>query len=311
MAEKVNSNRSFVYRYCSDTLYRMKKYKLSYLFILPFMLIFIAFTLAPVLIAIYYSFTKFNILQPPVFVGVENYKQLFIHDPLFFTAVKNTILFAAVTGPVGYLLCLMLAWFLNDFNSKFRALLTLLFYAPTLANIYYVWQLIFNSDAYGLLNSYLLKLGLISGAKEWLTDVKYIIPVLIFILLWSSLGTSFLVLIAGFQNVDRTLYEAAAVDGIRNRWQELWFITLPYIRPQLMFAAVMSVTGSFSIGYTIDVLCGNPSTNYTAWTIMNHLNDYGGIRMDMGYACTIATFLFVIMLTTNRFFQNLLAKVGQ
>jgi len=294
-----------------NTIFRMKKYRFSYLFILPFLLIFITFTLVPVIIAISYSLTKFNMLQPPTFIWFENYRQLFLFDPLFLTAIKNTFLFAVITGPASYFLCLVLAWFLNDFSSKFRSILTLLFYAPTLANVFFVWQLIFNSDAYGLLNSYLLKLGVIAQPVQWLTDVRYIIPVLIFILLWASLGTSFLVLIAGFQNVDRTLYEAAAVDGVKNRWQELWFITLPYMRPQLRFAAVMSITGSFGIGPTIDILCGNPSTNYVAWTIMNHLNDYGGVRMEMGYACTIAAFLFIVMVSVNKFFQNLLSKVGQ
>ena len=146
---------------------------------------------------------------------------------------------------------------------------------------------------------------------SWLTDENYLVGTVIFILLWASLGTSFLVLIAGFQNVDRTLYEAAAVDGIRNRWQELWYITLPYIRPQLLFAAVTSITGAFNIGPAIDILCGNPSTNYVAWTVMNHLNDYGGTRMEMGYACSIAVILFVIMISANQFFQRLLGKVGQ
>lgn len=294
----------------SLTWRRMVKYKNGYLFILPFMAIFGVFTLAPVLMAVFYSFTSFNALQPPQFVLLENYVKL-LKDPLFLTSLKNTLLFAVITGPVGYLLSLLLAWFLSDFSARIRSLLTLLFYAPTLANIYYVWQLIFSSDAYGFLNAYLVKLGILTQPVSWLTDPNYLVGTVIFILLWSSLGTSFLVLIAGFLNVDRTLYEAAAVDGIHNRWQELWYITLPYIRPQMLFAAVTSITASFGIGTAIDILCGNPSTNYAAWTIMHHLNDSANIRMEMGYACTIATFLFVLMVLANRFFQKLISKVGQ
>ena len=289
---------------------RIKKYRLSYAFIAPFMLIFLTFTFAPVLISLVYSFTSFNILEDPQFILLDNYRRLLTQDPLFFKAFKNTLVLAAITGPISYMLCLILAWFLNDFGPKVRSGLTLLFYAPTLANIYFVWQLIFSGDAQGLFNAYLLKLGMISEPIQWLTDEKFIMPVLIFVLLWSSLGTSFLVLIAGFQNVDSSLYEAAAVDGIHNRWQELWYITLPYMKPQLMFAAVTSITGAFSIAGAIDILCGSPSTNYVAWTIMNHLNDYGGIRMEMGYACTIAVALFAIMVVTNQFFQKLLGKVG-
>lgn len=289
---------------------QMKKYRLSYVFIAPFMLIFLMFTFAPVVISLFYSLTDFNILEAPEFVGWSNYQRLLTQDPLFFNALKNTLLLAAITGPVSYMMCLILAWFLNDFGPKVRSILTLLFYAPTLANVYFVWQLIFSGDSQGLLNAWLLKLGILSEPIKWLTDENYIIPVLIVVLLWSSLGTSFLVLIAGFQNVDKSLYEAGAVDGIRNRWQELWYITLPYMKPQLMFAAVTSITGAFGIAGVIDILCGNPSTNYSAWTIMNHLNDYGGTRMEMGYACSIAVILFIIMLVANQFFQRLLSKVG-
>lgn len=290
---------------------RMWKYRISYLFVAPFLLIFLIFTFTPVLVSLFYSLTTFNILEPPVFIGIGNYQRLFTQDPLFFDALKNTVVLAAITGPVSYIMCLMLAWFLNDFSSKFRSVLTLLFYAPTLANIYFVWQLIFSGDAQGLLNAWLLKLGLLAEPIQWLTDENYIMPVLIFVLLWSSLGTSFLVLIAGFQNVDKSLFEAGAVDGIRNRWQELWYITLPYMKPQLMFAAVSSITGSFGIAGAIDILCGNPSTNYVAWTIMNHLNDYGGTRMEMGYACAIAVLLFLIMVVSNVFIQRMLSKVGE
>ena len=290
---------------------RIRKYRISYMFIAPFLLIFTVFTFAPVLISLFYSLTDFNILESPKFVGWANYEQLLARDPLFFTALKNTLVLAAITGPVSYLMCLLLAWFLNDFNAKLRSVLTLLFYAPTLANVYFVWQLIFSNDSQGLLNAWLLSAGIISEPYKWLTDEKYILPVLIIVLLWSSLGTSFLVMIAGFQNVDRTLHEAGAVDGIRNRWQELWYITLPYMKPQLMFAAVNSITGAFGIAGVIDTLCGNPSTNYVAWTVMNHLNDYGGTRMEMGYACSIAVVLFGIMIAANRLFQHFLSKVGQ
>ena len=290
---------------------RVLKYKHGYFFALPFTLIFVVFTLIPVLMAVFYSFTSFNALQPAKWIWLENYRQLILKDSLFLTSFKNTLLFAAITGPVGYLLSLLLAWFLNDFSPGVRSVLTLLFYAPTLANIYYVWQLIFSSDAYGILNSYLMKVGILTSPVAWLTDEKYIVGTLIFILLWSSLGTSFLVLIAGFQNVDRTLFEAAAVDGIRNRWQELWYVTLPVMRPQLLFGAVMSITSSFGVGAVITTLCGFPSTDYAAHTLVHHLEDYGTIRFQMGYACAIATILFLIMVTLNILVQKLIAKVGE
>ena len=288
----------------------MRCYYASYILMAPFLLIFLTFTVVPVIIAIFYSFTQFNMIQSPIWVGLTNYKNLILHDSLFLQSVKNTFLFASITGPLSYLTCLALAWFVNELQPKVRALVTLLFYAPSLASIFFIWQLIFSGDSNGYLNAYLLKLGLLSSPVQWLTDTDYLVQVVIFILLWGSIGNSFLAFIAGLQNVDASLYEAGAVDGITNRWQELWYITLPSIRGMLMFGAILSITGSFSIGPTITQLCGNPSTDYKAWTLMNHLTDYGTVRFEMGYACSIATVLFIVMVGLNKLIQRLLAKVG-
>lgn len=293
------------------TLKQMKKYKASYGFVTPFLLIFVVFTVVPVIMAMGLSFTDFNVLQKANFVGFSNYKNLFLKDPLFLIALKNTMLFATITGPISYLLSLWLAWFINDFNPRIRSVLTLLFYAPTLANVYMVWQLIFSGDANGFLNAWLMKIGILMEPIQWLTDKKYMIPVLLFVILWGSLGTAFLTFIAGFQTVNTSLYEAAAVDGIRNRWQELWYVTLPVMRPQLLFGAVMSITSSFGVGSVITTLCGFPSTDYAAHTLMHHLEDYGNIRFQMGYACAIATILFVIMVVINLLIQKFIAKVGE
>lgn len=290
--------------------YRIKTHKISYLFVAPFTLIFFTFTVIPVVIAIILSFSNFNMVSVPRFVGFENYKRMFLLDDLFSDAFKNTLLLAAITGPVSYLLSLMLAWFVSDLSPKFRAALTALFYAPTLANVYMVWQLIFSGDSNGFLNAYLIKFGIITMPKQWLTDSETLLPVLIFILLITSMGTGFLTLVAGFSNMDRTMFEAAAVDGIKNRWQELWYITLPMLKPQLLISSVLTITNSFGIGAAIDVLCGNPSTDYKAWTLMNHLNDMGSVRMEMGYACSIAVFLFGFMVVANAFIQKLISKVG-
>lgn len=286
-------------------------YRASYVLMAPFLIIFILFTVIPVVIAIFCSFTQFNMLEPPQWIGIDNYKTLFLHDSLFLKAIQNTFILAGITGPFGYFMSLALAWFVSDLGPKTRAFLTLLFYSPSLANVYFIWQLIFSGDSHGFLNAYLLKLGLISSPIQWFTDTKYLVTTTIIVILWSSMGTGFLAFVAGFQTIDRSLYEAGAVDGVKNRWQELWFITLPTMRGQMMFGAVMSITGSFGIGGTIDALCGNPSTDYKAWTIMNHLADYGGVRFEMGYACAIATLLFLLMISLNKIVQKLLAKVGE
>ena len=289
----------------------INKNKTLYLFMLPFALIFAAFVFIPVVISVYYSFTSFNVLEVPKWTGIDNYVRLFLYDRVFLIAIKNTFLFAAITGPVGYILCFLFAWLLNEMTPKLRAVLTLFFYAPSLTNIYVIWKVIFSGDTYGLINAYLLKFGVISEPVLWLSNPDYMKTIIIIVALWSSLGTSFLAFIAGFGTVDRGLYEAAAIDGIKNRGQELWYVTLPVMRPQLLFAAVLSIAGSFGIGSIITNLVGSPSTDYAAHTIMNHLDDFGSVRFEMGYACTIATILFLIMVFSNKLVQKLLFKIGK
>jgi multiple sugar transport system permease protein len=290
-----------------------KRYKVSYAFMAPFSLVFLTFTVIPVVVAIYYSFTYYNVLQPPVFIGWQNYQRLFFGDDIFLIAVKNTFLFAVITGPLSYALCFVVAWLVNELSPKMRSIMTLLFYAPALAGgiSLTVWQYIFSPDQYGYLNSFLMSIGWNSGPTQWLVNASTMKGSIVVIILWMSLSVSFLTFIAGFQSLDRSLFEAGAVDGIKNRYQELWFITLPSMKGQLLFAAVMSITSSFGIGDIVTRLCGFPSSNYEAHTIINHLQDYGNIRFDMGYASAIASLLFAIMVLSNKVIQKLLSKVGK
>ncbi len=288
-----------------------KKHKMHYLFLLPYFLIFFTFTVLPVVISIYLSFTYFNMLEAPRFMGLRNYFRLFLEDKVFIQAIENTIVFAVITGPLSYLISLFMAWLINDRGRGSRVFFTVLFYAPSLAGgLVSIMKLIFSGDTYGILNSTLMRWGLTTAPILWLQDVDYINTIVIGVVLWGSLGTQFLSFIAGLQGVDRTYYEAGAIDGVRNRWQELWFITLPLMKPQLVFGAVLSITASFGIGSIINDLVGYPSPQYVAHTIVLHLQDYGGIRFEMGYASAIATLLFFIMIVSNKAIQKLLGKVG-
>ena len=290
----------------------MKASKHSYILLAPYMILFMLFTVLPVLISIVLSFTYFNMLEFPRFVGWDNYTRLFLEDDIFLTAMKNTLLFAAVTGPVSYLACFIFAWIINELSPKMRAFMTLVFYAPSISgNVYFIWLIIFSGDRYGIVNGFLIKLGLILEPIQWLKTESYIMPIILLVQLWLSLGTGFLAFIAGLQTVDKTLYEAGAVDGIRNRWQELWFITLPSMRPQLMFGAVIQLTTSFAVADVSIALAGFPSVNYAAETIVTHLIDYGTTRFEMGFASAIATVLFVLMVGTNLIVKKLLHKVGE
>ena len=272
------------------------KYREDYLFMLPYLLIFAIFTVFPVLVAMFFSLTRFDIVQLPHFTGLKNYFRLFIEDSLFPLALKNTLLLAVITGPGGFFLSLLLAWVLNEFDDRLRAVLTMLCYAPTLSGgAYMIWNIIYSGDSYGFLNGILINLGIIYSPIQWLTDSKYMMISAIIVILWMSFGSGFLSMIAGFKNVDRTQYEAAAVDGIKNRYQELWYITLPSMKPQLMFSAVMSITSSFGMGDIITAIYGFPSSNYALYTLVHMLQDYGNTRFEMGYASAIATVLFLIM----------------
>ncbi|MNC05050.1 Lactose transport system permease protein LacF [compost metagenome] len=290
----------------------MKKSKHYYLLMSPYMIIFFTFTVLPVVFSLVLSFFYFNMLEFPRFVGWQNYSRLFLNDDVFMIALKNTLLFAVITGPVSYIACFIFAWIINELSPKVRAVMTLVFYAPSISgNVFFIWLIVFSGDSYGYLNGFLMKAGFILEPIQWLTNESYILPIIMIVQLWLSLGTSFLAFIAGLQNIDKTLVEAGAMDGIRNRWQELWFITLPSMRPQLMFGAVMQITSSFAVAEVSTALVGFPSVNYAGHTIVTHLMDYGTIRFEMGYASAIATFLFLLMVGSNKLTQKLLRRVGE
>jgi ABC-type sugar transport systems, permease components len=294
------------------TLKEMKRNWVAYVMIAPFMLVFTIFTVAPVLLSLVLSFTTFNLLEFPDFIFMDNYIRLFLDDDIFITAVQNTLIFAAITGPVSYLLSFMIAWFINELEPKIRAFVTLIFYAPNISGAaYFIFQIAFHGDSYGYVNGMLIYLSLISEPIQFFQNATYVMPLCIVVALWTSLGAGFLSFIAGLQVVDRSLYEAGAVDGVKNRWQELWYITLPSMRPQLMFGAVMAITGSFGFGGIVTALAGFPSVDYSAHTIMHHLEDYGGQRFEVGYASAIATLLFLMMIGANMLVKKLLSKVGQ
>lgn len=282
----------------------------AYIFMLPFLVCFLFFTVIPVFSSLGLSLTYFNVMEAPRWIGLENYMKLFLDDSLFVRALANTLVLSVVTGPVGFILCFSMAWIMNEFSPKVRAVLTLMLYVPSLGGAAGIWTIIFSGDRYGLLNSFLLSLELIDEPLQWLTDSTYMMGTAIAVILWGSLGTSFLSFVAGFQNMDTKLYEAAAIDGIRNRWQELWYITLPAMKPQMLFGAVMSITTSFGIGDVITGLFGYPTTDYALHTLVHHLSDYGGMRFEMGYASAIATILFAIMIIANEVVQKLLQKLG-
>lgn len=290
----------------------IRKNKFCYLYLAPFFILFGIFVIAPVVMAIILSFTSYNLTQPPQFVGIANYTALFFSDTVFTKSTVNTLTMAIVVGPFSYIGALILAWALNELSPKLRTALVFFIYAPSISgNAFIIWQLLFSGDQFGYINSLLLNWGLISEPIYFLFDTKYMMTVVIIVTMWMSMGTQFLSFVAGLQGLDHALFESGCIDGIRNRWQELWFITLPQLKPQLMFGAVMSITGAFTVGNVGAMLCGNPSTEYAVHTLVNHMTDYATVKYEFGYACAIATLLFLAMIVCNELIKLLLKNVGR
>lgn len=280
--------------------------------LVPFLILFFLFTVLPVLASMCLSFFKYDVITGVEWYGIKNYIYLFFEDEIFPVALKNTLLFAVITGPIGFFLSFILAWFINEFNPKLRSILSFLFYSPALmGNAFLIWQVMFSGDSYGYINSFLLSIGIIDNSIQWLKSPDYALAIIMFVQIWMSMGVSFLANIAGLQNVDEEMYEAGAIDGIKNRWYELWYITLPSMKNILMFSIVMQISSSFSVGQICMTLAGFPSVNYSAETIVTHLMDLGTMRYEMGSACALSFILFVIMFLTRVVIGNVIKSVGR
>ena len=265
--------------------------------LLPFLILFLVFTIIPIGYSMVMSFFDYDVVNTPTFSGLNNYMKMFINDYEFPIAVGNTLKFALVTGPISFALAFLLAWMINEFGPKTRSVLSFLFYSPALVgNGYFIWQIMFSGDSYGYVNSLLLSMGLITDPIQWFRDPNYAFTIVMIVQLWMSMGISFLANIAGLNNVDEAMYEAGAIDGIRNRWAELWFITIPSMKSILLFSAVMQVQATFSISSVATTLTGFPSVNHSTETILTHITDVGTIRFDMGYASALSVFLFAMMM---------------
>ena len=278
----------------------------------PFLILFFIVTVLPIFISIFLSFCSYDTLSSAKFIGLDNFLRMFVTDDMFGTVAINTIVFAVITAPAGFLLSYVLAWLICEFNPVVRSFLSFLFYAPALVgNAYFIWQTAFSADAYGYVNSLLMSIGLLSEPVQWLKEPDYIVPIVIAVTLWASMGVSFLADIAGLQSINPSLFEAGAIDGIRNRWQELWYITLPSMKEILLFGAVMQIASSFSIGPIITTMCEYPTVNNCADTIVMYLTDVAHQRMEMGYACAVSVFLFALMAIFRILVGKLLDKTGK
>lgn len=283
-----------------------------FLLLLPFLAFFLLFTVIPIVSSVVLSTFEYDMLNPPSFVGISNYLHMFVSDDVFPTAVKNTLVFAVITGPLGFVLSFVLAWMLCEFSPKVRSVTSFLFYSPALmGNVYFIWQILFSGDSYGYINNLLLSLGLITEPIQWFKDPAYVMTLIIIVQLWMSMGITFLTNISALQNIDPSLYEAGAIDGVKNRWAEVWYITLPSMKSIILFGCVMQIQSAFSVGAICIQLAGFPSVGYSAETLVTLLTDVGTVRYEMGYACAISVFLFTIMAVTRLIIIKLINTFGK
>ena len=291
---------------------KISKYLYMKLMLAPFLIFFVLFTVIPIFSSIVLSFFEYDIVGRIRFIGLDNYTFILLKDEVFGVALKNTLIFAVITGPAGFALSFVLAWFINEFSPIVRSVLSFLCYSPALmGNAYFIWQVLFSGDSYGYINSMLMSLNLITEPIQWLKNPNYTLTIVIIVQLWMSMGVSFLANIAGLQNVNPELYEAGAIDGIKNRWFELWYITLPYMKNILLFSAVMQIASAFSVGQICITLTGHPSVNYSTETIITHLIDMGTVRYEMGVAAAISVVLFLLMTCSRIIIGKIIDSVGR
>ena len=271
-----------------------------YLFLAPYLILFLIFIIIPTIMAVGLSFTNYNAVQAPQFVGLTNYINLLTQDTIFLQYVlPNTILFSVIVGPLGYLLAFFLAWSLSQLTRVPRTILALIIYSPSMTMgvaMTVMWRVVFLGDQSGIANYVLTQLGVITEPIVWMLNTQYILPIVIIVALWSSMGVGFLAMLAGLLNINAELYEAGAIDGIKNRIQEVFYITIPSMKPQMLFGAVMSIVGAFQAGNIGVMLTGsNPTPGYAAQLMVNHIDDYGFTRYEMGYAAAVSVALLALI----------------
>ena len=278
---------------------QMKRNWIAYALIAPFMICFCIFIVGPVLAATVLAFTSYDSIQPPVFTGLDNFVKMLTKDVVLMKyVIPNTLVFAVVVGPIGYALQFGLAWMINKAPRTLKKPYIMAIYAPSIAGgvlISVVWQVFFSSDRLGYLNDFLLNMGLINTPVAWTQDKNWLLPIMMIVTLWSSMGVGFLSLFAGMQNVDEQLYEAGKIDGITSPLLELFYITIPSMKPQMLFSAVMAIVNALKSGSIGVQLSGqNPTPNYAGQLIQSHIEDYAFSRFELGYATALSFMLLVV-----------------
>lgn len=279
---------------------RKKDHLLAYLFIAPFLICFFVFIVLPCLMAALLAFTSYDAIQFPKFIGFDNFIYMLTRDQVLMKyVIPNTFIFAVIVGPGGYIAQFMLAWLINKIPKSMKIIYIMAIYTPSIAGgvlISVVWTVFFNPDKLGYLNNFLINIGFITNPIAWTQEKGYLLVIMIIVTLWGSMGVGFLSLFSGMQNVDQQLYEAGEIDGISHDLQKLFYITIPSMKPQMLFSAIMAITGALNAGDIGVQLSGsNPTPDYAGQLIQNHINDFGFARMQLGYATSLSLMVLIVI----------------
>lgn len=275
------------------------------MFIAPALILFTIFVAVPVGASLFFSFTKYNVIQSPKWVGLNNYRNLILYDPRFWKAVRNTVVYVVGVVPFSISLSLLLAVAIDQ-KIRLKNLYKTLFFMPAVTSVValsVVWKWLFAGEKYGLINHFLLKLGL--QPIDWLLSPTWTLPAIMIMSIWAGLGYNMILFLAGLQAIPNSLYEAADADGA-GAMSKFWHITLPLLRPTMTYAVIMSTIASFQVFEQVYIMAGSTSAGVggvldCALTIVAYLYDSGFQRFMMGYASAIAYLLFAAV-----FFMTLL-----
>ncbi len=284
-----------------------KKFSLTpYLFLSPALLVFSVFVLYPIVAVVYYSFTDYSIVTPPVWVGLRNYQEL-VKDPIFWQSLSHSFTYLLVM-PTLVFLCIILAIVVNrklPGINVFRAM----YYIPVISGSIAVgiaWRLMLDTN--GLLSSLLLSLGMIQEPIQWLSEPSYTLTICMLLTIWLGLGHYMMIFLAGLQNIPEELYDAAMIDGC-NAWQKHWHVSLPGLRPQVTFVAVISSLAALQVFNEIYILTGGlGGILNSASTIVFYLWRSAFVLQHAGYASAVAMVLLVITLAFSVIYVRILER---
>jgi multiple sugar transport system permease protein len=278
---------------------RLHENLIGYLFFSPWLLGLLLFNVIPIILAVYYSFTAYTVLQPPQWIGLGNYEEMFMVDELFWKALYNTTYYAVFSVPISLFFAIFLAVLLNfkvPGQSFFRATFFLPSIVPAVAaSVVWAWML---HPEYGLINDLLGRLGL--PGPPWLTSEVWSKPAFILMSLW-GIGPTTIIFLAGLQDIPQHLYEAAEIDGA-NSWQRLWNVTLPLLTPTIFFNLVIGLIGAFQVFTQAFIISAGGPLWSTLFYVL-YLYNQGFEYFNMGYASAMAIVLFVIILILTAIVQ--------